>query len=554
MSGVTWTVWNRLEANLNSQSLSKATWYRLTQDVWKAIEAVRDDCTAAYIQQLLAANQSIVVVADGAWSHRGYTAGQHDWVLFNAADNKAIFSIPLYRSRMRNGKVVHQGNYDDGSSKGMEGYALDIAIQRLQSSGLAVLITGWVGDQDSSVLKQLRECPAAHTWQVHLDPGHAKKNLVNALDSLFGEKKAFDGLARRIPAFILRCTKRAEKEHAGDVSKMREQFLQWLDCVVPHYTQSCGASCPHHQQDDIEYDDADSTSAPTCKTYLSTAIHAPQIASLQSLLDRMKRSARYFIHGFNTCNVERYHRERLKLTPKMLEFWKTWAPRCALNQLFHNCGYAETHRLVLAKLGASPLWMPCVWGVLPGNRYLVAMDTERAYHSARKSKPAYNRREDQLAREFGKRRAAHDRTSQCRGHDYQHSPPLYNGDDDGAVVRQKRKPRRSKAQIEKDKAEQEAKDSRQRALFDGGDATFTTLGVIDVNLPVMKKKGRKKKKRAKGEENQPQGEESSDSSPAPAERKRRTAQKPKADSMMAGEKTLTAILPGSSVARAITFR
>ena len=31
---------------------------------------------------------------------------------------------------------MHQGNYDDGSSKGMEGYALDIAIQRLQSSGL----------------------------------------------------------------------------------------------------------------------------------------------------------------------------------------------------------------------------------------------------------------------------------------------------------------------------------------------------------------------------------------------------------------------------------
>ena len=278
MSGVTWTVWNRLEANLNSESLSKATWYRLTAQVWKAIEAVRDDCSNAYIQQLLAANQPIVVVADGAWSHRGFTAGQHDWVLLNAADSKAIFSIPLYRSRVCKGKVVHQGNYDDGSSRGMEGYALDIAIQRLQSSGLAVLITGWVGDQDSSVLKQLRECPAAHKWQVHLDPGHTKKNLVNALDSVFGEKKAFDGLARRIPAFILRCTKRAENEHAGDVMKMREQFLQWLDCVVPHYTQSCGATCPHHQQDDIEQNDADSTPASTSKTYLSTVIHAPQIA------------------------------------------------------------------------------------------------------------------------------------------------------------------------------------------------------------------------------------------------------------------------------------
>jgi hypothetical protein len=558
MSGVTWTTWNRLEANLNSQSLSKATWYRLTQDVWRAIEAVRDDCSNAYTQQLLAANQPIVVVADGAWSHRGYTAGQHDWVLFNAADNKAIFSIPLYRSRVCKGKVVHDGNYDDGSSKGMEGYALDIAISRLQMSGLAALITGWVGDQDSSVLKQLRECPAAHNWQVHLDPGHAKKNLVNALANLFGEKKAFDGLARRIPAFVLRCTKRAEKEHAGDVARMREQFLQWLDCVVPHYTQSCGATCPHHQQDDIEQNDASSTStatSTTSKTFLNTTVHGSQIASLQSLIDRMKRSARYFIHGFNTCNVERYHRERLKLTPKMLEFWKTWAPRCALNQVFHNCGYAETHRLVLAKLGESPLWMPCIWGVLPGNRYLAAMDAERAYHSARKSQVAYNRRKDQLAREFGKRRAAHDRASQYRGHDYQHSPPLYTGDDDGEVVQQKRKPRRSKAQIAKEKAEQEAEDSRRRALFDGGDVTFTTLGVIDVNLPV-KKKGRKKKKRAEGEENEPQGEESSKSSPTPSQRKRRTAQKPVGDSMMAVEKAPgpTAAQPNSSVARAIMFR
>ena len=48
----------------------------------------------------------------------------------NAADNKAIFSIPLHRSRLRKGQVVHQGNYDDGSSKGMEGYALDMALSK----------------------------------------------------------------------------------------------------------------------------------------------------------------------------------------------------------------------------------------------------------------------------------------------------------------------------------------------------------------------------------------------------------------------------------------
>ena len=225
MSGLTWTAYNRLEANLNSHSLNKSTWYSLTQHVWETVEAVKDDCETAYAQQLVAAGQPIIVMADGAWSHPGFTAGQHEWVLMNAADNKAIFSIPLHRSRLRKGQVVHQGNYDDGSSKGMEGYALDIALSKLQSTGLAALITGWVGDQDSSVLKQLRQCLAAQRWEVHLDPGHAKKNLYKALQAMFGEKQAFDGLAARIPVFIMRLTKRAEQEHAGNITDMRVQFL-----------------------------------------------------------------------------------------------------------------------------------------------------------------------------------------------------------------------------------------------------------------------------------------------------------------------------------------
>jgi hypothetical protein len=226
MSGVTWTAYNRLEANLNSHSLNKSTWYSLTQHVWETIEAVKADCETAYAQQLVAAGQPIVVMADGAWSHPGFTAGQHEWVLMNAADNKAIFSIPLHRSRLRKGIAVHKGNYDDGSSKGMEGHALDIALNKLQSTGLAPLITGWVGDQDSSVLKQLRLCLAAQQWEVHLDPGHAKKNLYKALQAMFGERQAFDGLAARIPVFIMRLTKRAEKEHAGNITEMRIQFLK----------------------------------------------------------------------------------------------------------------------------------------------------------------------------------------------------------------------------------------------------------------------------------------------------------------------------------------
>jgi hypothetical protein len=90
ISGVTWTTWNRLEANANSHSVSKATWYKLTQEVWQAIEAVKADRETAYTEQLLVANQHIIVSADGAWSHPGYTASQHDWVLMNADGGRIL--------------------------------------------------------------------------------------------------------------------------------------------------------------------------------------------------------------------------------------------------------------------------------------------------------------------------------------------------------------------------------------------------------------------------------------------------------------------------------
>jgi hypothetical protein len=145
------------------------------------------------------------------------------------------------------------------------------------------------------------------------------------------------------------------------------------------------------------------------------------------------------------------------------------------------------------------------WTIVPGNQYMVVMDRERGYHARRKSDPIYNRRKEQLAREFGKRRAAHDRASSRRGHEYENTPPLYREDEHGEEVR---RPRRSKQQIEREKAEAEAEKQRLKALFDEGDATFTTLGVIDVNVRPKGKRGRKKKnKKKKGEEEGEEGEE-----------------------------------------------
>jgi hypothetical protein len=276
--------------------------------------------------------------------------------------------------------------------------------------------------------------------------------------------------------------------------------------------------------------------------------HATQITSLQSMVDRMKQTARYFIHGHNTCNVERYHRERLKLAPKLFEFPKTWSPRCALNQLLHNDGYAETHRLVLAKLDSIPWSLD----IEPGNKYVVAMDRERAYHAVRKSNPLYNSREDQLAREFGKRRAVHDRASANRGHEYQHTPPLYEGDEYGEEVTQRRKTRRSREQIEKEKAEQEAEEQRLKAMFDEGDTTFTTLGVIDVNLPKKKTKNKQENETKKAKKVKLSA--STDKENADPSSSTRDVRSSSAAAVFAASPNASASFAQQPVARAIMFR
>ena len=136
-------------------------------------------------------------------------------------------------------------------------------------------------------------------------------------------------------------------------------------------------------------------------------------------------------------------------------------------------------------------------------------------------------------------------------------PPLYTGDvsEEGGTTR--RKPRRSKEQIEQEKADQKAEKERLKALFDGGDVTFTTLGVIDINLG-MKGKGRKKK-REKEEETVAAGKENRESdqaAPAPSKKRRSRGdtRRHRQWSRWLRRTTSTAARPDSSVVRAILFR
>jgi len=114
-----------------------------------------------------------------------------------------------------------------------------------------------------------------------------------------------------------------------------------------------------------------------------------------------------------------------------------------------------------------------------------------------------------LAREWGQRRAAHDKMSHSRGHDYQHTPPLVV---EGEQKEKRR--RRTSKEVKEDEAKAQAEKERLQRLFDAGDTTFTTLGVIDVNMGE-KKKGRKKRKTS-----QSAGKENIDPPSAAVSRKR----------------------------------
>jgi hypothetical protein len=210
--------------------------------------------------------------------------------------------------------------------------------------------------------------------------------------------------------------------------------------------------------------------------------------------------------------------------------------------------------MVLARLEAIPWSLE----IEAGNAYVVAMDRERAYHARRKSDPVYNRRADQLAREFGKRRAAYDRESELRGHEYEHTPPLFGvagGDDDGE--RQRRKPPRSKQQIAREKAEQAEEGRRLKTLFDGGDTTFTTLGVIDVNVQPKggKRKGRKRKPAEEKTTARTGGQENSSSPVLPVGSKKRGTRATETTSTHTQLQASTESDDGQPpVARAVMFR
>src|ERR1700759_2913044 len=129
---------------------AKGSRYTHQTTVYNSIIQIAESKEVEYLQMLKAAGQRLVFCADAAWSHRGYEANQCCWLLLNAENKQIALAVILTKSRFEKGEEVHKGNYK-GSSRGMEGMAMERGVARLKENGLLSLVAGWVCDKDSSV-------------------------------------------------------------------------------------------------------------------------------------------------------------------------------------------------------------------------------------------------------------------------------------------------------------------------------------------------------------------------------------------------------------------
>ena len=196
MAGIDYERYRLQQVMQGVTPMAKSTWYEHQSTVYNSIIQIAESKEVEYLQMLRATGQRLVFCADAAWSHRGYEANQCCWLLLNAENKQIALAVILTKSRWEKGEEVHKGNYK-GSSRGMEGMAMDKGIARLKENGLLPLVQGWVCDKDSSVSEQLKANPDTAHIPIHYDPGHIKKNFQKSLMGIYGAGVRYKGLAER---------------------------------------------------------------------------------------------------------------------------------------------------------------------------------------------------------------------------------------------------------------------------------------------------------------------------------------------------------------------
>jgi len=252
--------------------ISETQFFKIQRVLIHAIMATSKEYFDAFRKQmaddLKERGDKWVASADGAWSHRGWRARQHTYLVRDFSQNTVVCCVVLKKDHIvsiqdESGNWVEKsrapGNYV-GTSKGMEGEAFAVAMQELTSSGLNSVLDKIVLDGDSGVRHLLEASGDFKGVGVAGDPGHRKKNFAKALVKVFPVGGKYALYPWRISMFFIRCLKRAEKDFEGfteeAMTNRRNRFEELWQHAYAHYTrQYCTPECPCQHNEKNEEDE-----------------------------------------------------------------------------------------------------------------------------------------------------------------------------------------------------------------------------------------------------------------------------------------------------------
>ena len=403
----------------NTDVISETQFYRIQKVLVHAIMATSAEYFDAFRRQMAADLKAHglkwVAAADGAWSHRGWRARHHTYLVRDFKENSVVCCVVLKKDHIvsiqdDNGKWVEKncepGNYV-GTSKGMEGEAFVVAMDQIADAGLDSLMDKIVLDGDSGVRHLLDDNDGDFEGvQVAGDPGHRKKNFAKALKKIFPDTGARALYPWRISMFFIRCLKRAEKEYEGFTEEVmqqrKERFEELWSHAYAHYTrQHCPDECPcQHRNvegddDDVEMGDdgstqnsrevnalmglldlrdaaqgdddgeieieevrapkdakeADETSGKKDWLDESKARDAKICQQLKPLLEQAAQDVGEILWGLNTCMSECSNSRRLKFCRKDRYFYASYEARSTVSAMLENLSPVEVLDRVYVHFG-----------------------------------------------------------------------------------------------------------------------------------------------------------------------------------------------------------
>jgi hypothetical protein len=232
----------------NKQSvLSKDGYNRNAKLIYKAMTLQWEQVQAEFWEDILKRpDNSSIMCLDFAWAHRNWHSSQGELIMLDFATGLPFMCITLNKQRFLMGKLVKEAAYGyGGTSKGMEGFALRIALDIMAKKGLLNKFSARVHDQDATTEKIFASREDCKHLEMFLDPGHKKKNISKTLKALFGTTTRFQMLTDRMGAFFMRCIKEACIKYPDDKEAACLHFVWLFSFWVSHYTQGpCEVQCP----------------------------------------------------------------------------------------------------------------------------------------------------------------------------------------------------------------------------------------------------------------------------------------------------------------------